>query len=242
MRIYSHKQLLLCDGKKEIYCHRGKLYVKNAYEKRETVINVIPRSYIYRLFSKISLLERMFRLSTRCAAWIDEDTFIFAQRRHIFKVSISKKNIEIEHSFQVGMNAPIKFCNIAGLPGFSDGILYGTYTGARGHVSIWQRDIWGCWSEKYRFPENRVLHIHNIVPDYKNKRLLILTGDLDTESGIWEAKNNFSEVNLLLGGKQQYRACVAFVEDNHILFATDTPLEDNFLYDFANFDALCKAN
>lgn len=228
----SSKQLLLAGEDRKVFYSRGNLYVSDATREREVLLSPIPAGILKRICSAIPLMERILRLRPRCAAWVNENLFLIARKGRIYRGDLIERTVVPEHNFQEGMGAPLNMCRISGLKGFRDGILYGTYRTEHGRVSIWHRDNHGIWTEAYCFPEGRVLHIHNIIADYQNQRLLILTGDSDQESGIWEAKNDFSEMNLLLGGTQQYRACVAFPENGHIVFATDTPLEENYLYDY----------
>lgn len=226
----SSKQLILVNDNYQIYYCHGSLYCKA--KEKESLLIKIPNSKFLNLCSHFSILERILRIKPRCAQWIDEKTFIFAQKGFIYRVDISKKTVTTEHRFIEGMTAPLNFCIVSGLKGFDDGILYGTYKNSYDTASIWQRSNNGIWKIVYSFPEKSVLHIHNIIADYSKSRLLVLTGDSDEESGIWEFKNNFSDIKLLVGGSQQYRSCVAFTEKNKIVFATDTPLEENFLYEY----------
>ena len=228
----SSKQLLLRGEDRNIFNRCGKLFFSRSVGETECFLVNIPCSFAQRVGAAFSLTERMLRLIPRCAAWVDEDTFVFARKGRIFCVKISERSVCEEHTFQSGMSAPLNFCPVSSVPGFTDGLLYGSYITHYGNTVIRRRNAAGEWKEVYRFPEGRILHIHGIIADAPRERLLILTGDSDEESGIWEARNDFAYVRLLLGGSQQYRSCVAFPEEGHILFATDTPLEDNHLYDF----------
>ncbi|MDP8219666.1 MAG: hypothetical protein P9M03_13180, partial [Candidatus Theseobacter exili] len=82
----------------------------------------------------------------------------------------------------------------------------------------------------YEFPKNTITHIHSIIPDPYRNGVLILTGDEDGECGIWMAENDFQKVSPLLVGGQQYRSCCAFPTKDGILYATDTPIENNYIY------------
>ena len=87
------------------------------------------------------------------------------------------------------------------------------------------------WKIVYQFPPDSVLHIHSIIPDYIRKKVYILTGDEDKESGIWEADNSFHSVHPVLLGCQSYRACFAMSSGERLVYATDSPLETNYLID-----------
>lgn len=229
--IHSKRVILAGDGRYILY-KKGCLYFSEDLDKKEKKICVIPAVNVQKIWYKFSILERMFRLMPQCAAWVDKNSFIFAQKGHIYFVNLQSGIICLEHNFIKGMRAPLNFCKVEEKAGFHNCIIYGTYSIEHGNVSIWKRDEYGKWEEVYIFPENMVLHIHNIIPDYQKNRFLILTGDTDEESGIWEASCDFTDVHALLVGKQQYRACVAFLQNDSILFATDTPLENNYLYEY----------
>lgn len=233
-RIVNKKRLLLSRERQYVFYHRGSLFLDQRIDGTGRFLCRVPGSAIQRLFFHVPLLERMFRLSPHCAVWVDRESFLFAQKGVVYRVLLPSGQIFREHTFAQGMSAPLTFCKVSGLPGFSDGILYGTYIVRKKDcpIGIWHRSPDGTWQEAFRFPDQRVLHVHSIIPDAAKERLLILTGDSSEESVIWEAKNDFSEVRELLSGSQQCRACVAFPENGHILFATDTPCEQNYLYDY----------
>lgn len=68
------------------------------------------------------------------------------------------------------------------------------------------------------------------MPDKQNKRVLILTGDSDSESGIWYSDDNFNSVKPFFVGEQKYRTCNIFFSKNYLLYASDSPLEANCVY------------
>lgn len=231
-RVIHSKRVILAEDGKYILYKKGQLFFTEDINKKEKKLCVIPATFMQRICFRFTILERMLRLMPQCAVWVDENKFIFAQKGHIFCVNLPSGRIYVEHDFIKGMRVPLYFCQVEANAGFQSSIFYGTYIIKQGRVSIWKRDNNGNWQEIYMFPDQRVLHIHNIIPDYQNCRFLVLTGDADNESGIWEADCDFTEVHALLVGKQQYRACVAFPGKDTILFATDTPLEENYLYKY----------
>ena len=131
------------------------------------------------------------------------------------------------------MNNPLHPCKIQGLEGFDDGVYYGEYTGNldKSSVSVYKRNAnTGIWKPVFSFNRGQINHIHNIVPDYINQQMLILTGDTDSASGIWSAKENFSTVEPLLIGKQEYRSCSLFPVEQGFIYATDAPLDTNYIF------------
>jgi hypothetical protein len=83
------------------------------------------------------------------------------------------------------------------------------------------------WEKLYTFDEYQINHIHSIVPDPYRNRVWILTGDLGESSGIWFTDDNFKTVNKFLVGSQSFRSCAAFPIPQGLVYATDTPLENN---------------
>lgn len=65
---------------------------------------------------------------------------------------------------------------------------------------------------------------------------MILTGDGDAQSGIWEADLEFKSVKPIVKGSQKYRACVAYPTQEGIYYGTDTPLRQNYLYKLTERD------
>lgn len=184
------------------------------------------------LFAKWHWTERVFRLEPKTAILLNSDCLLSCHG-YIYRCNWQQGIISKEHQYRKSMNNPVHFCEIENIKGFEDGILYGEYWGNtnREEVRVFQRTKHG-WKIKYTFPSDSITHIHGFVCDAIKNRILILTGDMDNDSGIWEATNDFKCVRPILIGKQQYRSCVAFVHNDDILYATDTPLEQNYIYTY----------
>lgn len=182
------------------------------------------------LAKKSRFFERMLRSYARSSIALDKGALV-TFNSGIFHVDFEEKTATREHDYCKGMNNPISFSKITEIEGFNDCIAYGEYTGNElsEPVSIYTRNKHGKWDLAYKFESGTIRHIHAIVPDPFRKNVLILTGDADEESGIWIAENNFQKVYPLIVGKQLYRSCAAWPTEEGILYATDTPLENNFI-------------
>lgn len=224
--------LLVTDGSVISY-EKGKLYQRKTLTDKRRLLCRLPYSGWKRLLAALPLTERLFRLEPRFAFPYGDGAFYLSFGGGMNLVDARTGKIQRVHSYREKMHNPLNPCVVENLEGFENGFYYGEYWGNPDHeeVSVF------CgngekWEKKYTFPRGSALHIHSILPDYANKRLLILTGDSDRESAIWEAKNGFSAVERLVGGSQQFRSCGAFAYENGILFTTDTPMETNYLYRF----------
>lgn len=221
------KENLLCKNDNYFFCYRkGKIVLKDT--KSYATIQTLR---IHPVFMSFSILERVFRLVPRCAFALNEQEFIYSDHGSIFRYSIKTNSVVKEHTFSKGMSNPLSFCIRRDLNNAIIDVLYGEYiqNDEKGPVAIYKRDN-GIWLKVFEFPSNTIKHIHNIIFDKENERYIILTGDNNNESAIWLATINFANVEPIVIGKQKYRACIGYVKSNEIYYATDTPLEQNYLY------------
>ena len=86
------------------------------------------------------------------------------------------------------------------------------------------------WQIAYSFPKNSIRHIHNIVYDRWENCLWVLTGDNGEECRVLRASFDWQHVETVLSGNQQARAVAAVPTADGLYFASDTPLEQNYVY------------
>jgi hypothetical protein len=86
------------------------------------------------------------------------------------------------------------------------------------------------WNVAYTFPKGAIRHLHNIIYDAWENCLWILTGDYGDECRILCASCDFSQVDVVQQGVQQTRAVAMVPAADGLYFASDTPLEANFIY------------
>lgn len=234
--IISEYRLLCSSHKFSLYVRGNKVFSSHENKKDCSKLGVIPIGYKRNFFAKSKLITRLMRLEPRCGLFLNENEAIISGFGKVYYIDVNNQIIHEEHSFRKGMNNPLSFSRIEGVHGFTDGILYGDYINSRAdaEISIYRRDLHGKWDIVFTFKKGRVKHIHSIIPSVADGCLYILTGDSDEESGIWKVKDDFNSVELILGGKQRYRACFALPIKNGLVFATDSPDEENALwfYDF----------
>lgn len=114
-----------------------------------------------------------------------------------------------------------------------DGRLYwGEYfdNPGRDAVHIYISDNGGStWCTAYTFPAHSIRHIHNIVYDGWANCFWIFTGDYGSECRLIHASLDFNTMHEVLAGNQQARAVAAIVTQDGLYFASDTPLEHNYI-------------
>lgn len=217
-----------------LYCKGRKIYAVNKHlnNNKLTYIGQFSLSHILDIVSFSRLAQRCFRLEPRCAIFIDDENALISMHGAVYKVSIPSKSIEFEHHYRAGMNNPLTFSRIKNIKSFDDMICYGEYFGNADSEEVY---IWGRkeknnivrWEKLYAFPANSILHIHSIFPNQYRNSVIVFTGDEDSQSGIFEFKENFLERKCLISGSQRARSCVGFPIEHGIIYATDSPLNSN---------------
>lgn len=86
------------------------------------------------------------------------------------------------------------------------------------------------WDIAHTFPAGSIRHIHNIVYDRWVDRFWIFTGDYGKECRILSACTDWKSVDEILCGNQQARAVAAVITEDGLYFASDSPLEQNYIY------------
>ncbi|MBR4706921.1 MAG: hypothetical protein IKP29_02565 [Pseudobutyrivibrio sp.] len=231
MNIKNNK--LICYSKKYYIYSRGpKLYISGTTKETKTRFVQLPVSALKSLLGSFRLSARALRLNPRCGIFVDDTIALVSYHGEIYRINCASGEIALEHHFRQEMNNPLSFVQIKDVPGFTDGIYYGEYylNKSRNPIRIYRRNKDASWEAVYTFPAGSIYHIHTIVPCPKKACVYVLTGDEDAESAIYECKNDFAEVKPIVQGKQSFRACVALPTQKGLLYTTDTPLEDNYLY------------
>ena len=230
--IVSNYKLICYSEKYFIFSKVPKLLISKEIDGEIFKVINIPVSASKRFLGFVRLFARALRLEPRCGIFVNDDVAIISYHGCIYRVDCSTGQIEVEHQFRAEMNNPLCFEKIDCITGITDGIYYGEYflNHEGTSVSIHRRNADGTWEIVYTFPARSIYHIHGLIPCKEKDCVYILTGDKDDESGIYEAKNDFRDVKVIVSGRQAYRACVALPTENGLLYTTDTPLEQNYLY------------
>ncbi|AFQ45975.1 hypothetical protein [Desulfosporosinus meridiei] len=228
VRIVNNFKPLYIGDKQCLSFRMGKLYYHPSITDKPIYLGALPMTKMQKILSKQRLTERIMRLEPRTTLEISEGKYLVSFAGAIYFVDIQKRKILCEHRFRQGMSNPLNFCKIEGITGFHDCIAYGEYWGNAGReeVSVYTRRGM-TWEKKFTFPKRKIRHIHGIIADKYRDCVLILTGDKDSESGIWRARNDFREVEPILYGSQLYRVCVAFPIEEGILYAMDSAHKNN---------------
>ncbi len=226
-------KLLCYSNEYYLYSKGARLYVGKSFEDTPISLKGALAGKLKSCLGSLRLFARALRLEPRCGIFVDESHALVSYHGAIYHVDCCSGEITLEHNYRPQMNNPLCFTKLEGIEGFTDGIYYGEYylNHENKEVNIFRRnDEAGSWKIVYTFEAGSIYHIHGIIPCKSRNSVFILTGDKDSESGIYECKDDFKQVVPVVTGKQAYRACVALPVADGLLYTTDTPLEDNYLY------------
>jgi len=186
-----------------------------------------------RLLGHSKLLYRLLRLGIRAAIAIDDNHILISVGHQLFELDMEKENLSEGCSCDENVR-PLLFTRVQGIAGFEDAIIYGGYFLNREMcpMHIYQRLGVDQWKRVYTFPQGTINHIHQVVSDPYRDCLWVFTGDFDEASAIWMVTDHFRTVKRVVCNDQRYRACVVHALPEGLLYATDAPYADNYIYLF----------
>lgn len=218
-----------------LLCYRGGVFTLYETESYKVIHSFsLPNGTLRNTLSKLRILERLLHCEARWAVPINDVEALISMNTGIYRVNCTTGAYIAENVPVQGK--PLSAAVLQGIAGFEDSIVIGDYTlnPECEPVSLYQRNINGTWHCAYTFPAGKVRHIHGMFADQEAQTVYILTGDEDSESGIWQAEENFKTVKPLLVGRQQYRACQMIASGGQVLYMTDAPSEKNAVYQVTN--------
>lgn len=229
--ILRNKKALCWYKDKLILCEGNKVYLYNPESKTMDFILDLSFKLKFQIFKKVRFINRLLRLDISYGYYSKNlDILFLAGGGTIFEINVDTRKIISSYSLNRG-SRPLYLTEIQNIEGFDNGLYFGEYFNNTEFeaVNIYKRESSGRWTSVYKFPENSTYHIHNIIQDEYRNCVWVFTGDLDNHSGIWKMEQNFIKSKKVLGGSQLFRACVATVTKDALIYATDSQMEENFL-------------
>lgn len=218
----------LPDGRLVCYRHGRIILLLNGNE---------VSSYPFPVFGKEKILgwnrysTRLFRFGIRAAIALDNKNILLSQGNMLYEMDITNGKLSKGWCCGNGIR-PLIFTDVNGIDGFADGIYFGGYLSnmKKNPVHIYRRIGVDEWQIVYTFPDGAINHIHNIITDSYRNCLWVFTGDFDEASAIWKVKDNFKRIECFASNDQKYRGCVVFALPEGLLYATDAPFADDYIY------------
>lgn len=200
-------------------------------ERKEVMRLPVFTSLKERFVARNRFMNRFFRLGIRACECIDDFNIILSIGSNLYEFNVETGVLSDGYNCGAGIR-PLIFTLVNGIDGFKNGIYFGGYMGNDGKkpVNIYRRKGKDIWEIVYTFSEGTINHVHNIVADPYRKCLWVFTGDFDNASAIWKISDGFGRVECVACGNQKYRGCVVYVQPEGLLYATDAPFADNYIY------------
>ena len=218
----------LPDGKLVCYKHGDFLIFECKKEVRRISLF---KSLRERLLGRSKLISRLLRLGVRAAVSIDGERIVLSLRNMLYELNVNNGLLSKGYFCGEGIR-PLQFTTVANIGGFEDGIYFGGYLDNmdKNPVNVYHRVGVDKWEVVYTFPKGAINHVHSIVSDPYRNCLWIFTGDFDDSAAIWKVTDGFKKVERVACNDQKFRGCVAFVLPEGLLYATDAPFADDYIY------------
>lgn len=218
----------LADGRMLCY-HRRKLLVLRSGNVEKSISLPVSRKEL--LFGWSQVLSRLFRFGVRVAEPLDDTHVIICIGNTLYEVDVETGRVTEGWFCGYGIR-PLILSSIKDIESFEDGVYFGGYLSNREKkpVCIYHRIGVDRWEIIYTFPQGTINHVHNVVADPYRQCIWLFTGDFDEAAAIWKATDGFKTVECVAFNKQQYRGCVAFSLQEGLLYATDSPYAENYVY------------
>lgn len=208
---------------------RGRIVVLR--DCKEDVSIPISISMNERLFGWSCKATRLLRFGVRSSIAVNSNHIIISIGNYLYEINLSTGEVSKGWFCGEGIR-PLIMSNIMDIRGFEDGVYFGGYVHNHGmeSVHIYHRKGVDDWETAYTFPKGTINHIHNVVADPFRQCLWVFTGDFDDAAAIWKVIDGFKTVERVRCGNQCWRGSMVFVMEEGLLYATDTPRADNYLY------------
>lgn len=183
------------------------------------------------ILGRCRILFRLLRLGIRTAIALDEEHILLSIGNMIYEFDLTSGKLSQGYSCGEGVR-PLVFSDVKGIEGIDDGIYFGTYqsVSSKNPVHIFKRTGVDRWETVHTFELGSVEHIHNVIPDPYRKCLWIFSGDFGDNAAIWKVTENFGKVERAFYGDQKYRACVVHALPEGLLYATDSPVDKDYIF------------
>jgi hypothetical protein len=232
MKIIDHGAYPLCinSNSQLLFFRKGNFYLSDLRNTRFTSLLVAMPHYVYGVLSRSRYFERVFRNCPGPGIPLGDFAFLYHYKSRIYRIDLAEKKVYEELCLPQSRKVLYFTKSTCAYTG-RESIYFGEYfeNKFKEPVNVWQRDVDGQWEIYSTFPAGSIEHVHNIAVDASRKRLLILTGDFGESCGIWSLDHHGQLPLRIVGGSQMHRAAWMYVDETRLLYATDTPFEQNHL-------------
>lgn len=198
--------------------------------KKEKKISV-PINNKERYLGWSRLISRLLRFGIRVAEVMDDNSVLLSIGNKLHEVDVESGTVS-KGWFCGERIRPLQLTNVTGIQGITDGIYFGGYLSnmSKKPVHVYHRNGIDDWEIVYTFPQGTINHVHNIVADPYRQCLWIFTGDFEDAAAIWKVTDDFKNVERVKSNDQKWRSDIVFPLEEGLLYATDAPFADDYIY------------
>ncbi|QBA65407.1 hypothetical protein [Muriicola soli] len=183
----------------------------------------IPKTPAEKLLGWNALCRRVLRMDISALTVLDENLIAIKKGAIVFK---GRNQQNFRRVFKISRGSrPLNICH------WEDRLYWGEYFSnpTRCEVHIYGSKDGEKWEKAYTFPEGRIRHVHGIYEDTFRNGMWVLTGDTDSESGIWFTGDHFQTLECVVTGSQKARAVSVIPMKKGLIVPMDSPNEINFI-------------
>ena len=176
----------------------------------------------------LRLAARLLRFEIRALVTLEDDTLVAANRDWVYYSVAGTRTLQRSRVDESAQPLAPPFNLTVGPDGV---ILFGEYNSQLRHGNpvrmFASRDAGKTFEVIRCFEAGDIMHVHKLLYDPQLDHYWVFVGDLDDEVGIGILSRDLRHFDWLVRGKQQYRVCEAFDFGDRLVYATDTPFEQN---------------
>ncbi|HIF06411.1 MAG TPA: exo-alpha-sialidase [Gemmatimonadetes bacterium] len=176
----------------------------------------------------LRLAARLLRFEIRALVSLADDGLVAANRDWVYYTQPGERMMQ-RSRVDEGAQPLVPPFNMTEGP---DGrVLFGEYNAQLHHgnpVRVYASDDGGkSFEVAHCFEGGDVMHVHRLLYDPGLDHYWLFTGDFDDEVGIGILSRDLQHFEWLVRGEQKFRVCEAFDFGDRLVYATDTPFEQN---------------
>ena len=223
--LIKNVRVLFRDGSILYGSRLNRIYISSNQGESWSYHCKIDLPIVFVILGKIRLLERLFRLEVY-KLHVSANCIVAISRGGVYSGKKCEKVLRRTWVQNKG-SRPISLAIT-----LKERILIGEYHSNvdRGAINIHESCDGSNWRIAYTFPPGSIRHIHGIYFDRYRDNLWIFTGDYGDEAAIYKASLDFSRVERVRGGSQDFRVYSCIPSKNGIFYGTDTEIAQNALF------------
>jgi hypothetical protein len=212
---------------------QGKLYISRLYDIFRSddggaawqLDCSVPRSGIKPFLARNSLAARLLRYNIPVLRIMDDGTRIAVAREGIFRAG--QNETTMTQVFRIARGSrPMNIC--------VDGqrVLFGEYGDCYKNVEVYiyvSEDGGRTFDVGYTFPRGSIRHVHNVMLDPFLNHYWVFVGDYNNHPGIGAMSKDLKSIEWLRRGDQKSRVMSAILQQDEIIYGTDSDIERNFI-------------